>query len=514
MSYLGDAPIRYGADGQIWYRATGDLTDRWVRMPNPIWERQRVYYGRELSPEIIEQVIVMADHGFMRDLTDLTYEQTRMDPHWSMCDGKRLRAVLGAKVNVVPASGDGIDAEKATRYAAIVRQQLAQIGNFKRALVHLNWAHKHGRGALEKVWRELPAAPGSDAVRFRVDCLNWIHPRRLSFGPERELRVRDDLWGGLGFEARGLDLRQYPFKFIGFLPELFDDYPEREGYGVRGLFFSFFKRFGTREELILLEQYGRPWRHLEEVDPAQKPVAADVLRSGAEELDKTSANATGYAPPGTKIVTEQPQQSAGEVHKDVIALANDELSKLILGEVRTSDAKPAALGSAGDKVADEVQDETKSQDGDALSDVLTEQLSYDIIALNFDVGEIDHAPRIQVAYESPPDRGQEIDRLAKVWSLGIPLKEDEVYERAGYTKPAAGDVVIKQATPPPMPGGFGAPPAPGADEEGDTPPDAPKLSAPPSFETWARAAHVLELASLASAGERFVRAIVPKPPES
>jgi phage gp29-like protein len=518
---IRDVSVRLGADGQLWYRSTGDLTDRWMQTPNPIWERQRIYYGREISPEIIERAIVSADHGFLRELSDLIAEQTRVDPHWSMCDRKRLRAVNGAQIEVVPASGDGIDVDKATRYAGIVRKQVLGISNLKQALVQLNWAHKHGRGAQEKIWAELPAAPGSDSVKFRIDSLNWIHARRLAFGPERELRVRDDIWGGLGFEARGLDLRDYPFKFIPFLPQQFDDYPEREGYGVRGLFWSFFKRFANREQLVLLEQFGRPWRHLEEVDPGNKPVNSDSLKAGAEELDKAAANATGYAPPGTKIVTEQPQEGAGQVHKDVKEDSNDELSKLILGEVRTSDAKPTALGGAGDKVADEVQDEVKIEDAEDLSAILTDCLAKDIIVLNFDAGELDHAPRVKVFYESPPDRTVEIDRTTKAFSLGIPLKEDEVYARIGFTKPVEGDAVIKQA---PQPAGpFGAPAQPGASESttpgADQPGDgvepaarALNSAAPMSFETLARAAHVLELTRYLGSGTQVVRSVVPPKP--
>jgi hypothetical protein len=112
---IRDVSVRLGADGQLWYRTTGDLTDRWVGMPNPLLEQTRTYYGRALTPEAIEQTIVMADHGFMRALTDLTYEATRIDPHFSMCDSKRLRAVLAAKTEVVPASGSGIDADKGSQ---------------------------------------------------------------------------------------------------------------------------------------------------------------------------------------------------------------------------------------------------------------------------------------------------------------------------------------------------------------------------------------------------------------
>jgi phage gp29-like protein len=507
---IRDRRIRLGQDGMVWYQAKGDIESRWVDVPNPILEQARRYFGRALSPETIEHVIRMADYGYMRDLTDLTYEATRIDPHFSMCDSKRLRAVYTAKVNVIQATGDAIDEPTAKLYADVVRQQLAWIPNLRQVLCRLNWGHKHGRAAAEKIWRQNPA--GSE-VKWRIDRINWIHPRRLSFGPERELRVRDDVWGGLGFEARGLSLKEYPYKFIAFTPQQFDEYPEREGYGPRALYFTFFKRFGWREELVLLEVFGRPWRHVEETDPA-RPAQGDTLKDAAEQVDKMAANATGYAPPGTRIVTEQPGQGAGQVHQNVKVDANDEISKLVLGEVRTSDAKPGALGSSGEQVAADVQSEVKQQDVLDLSDCLTEQFAVDVIALNYDGANLDHCPRIEVFYEPPVDRSKEIERTAKVFDMGIALKEDQVYERVGFDKPGPQDATIKKQAPPPM-GLPGAGALPGA-APGDSSPtgdgsggksvdDQANLAAPPSFLPWARAAHVLELAQHLSSPARVVR---------
>ena len=539
MSRVQDLNVRFGPDGTLWYRANADLQSRWIDTPNPLLEQARAYYGRALTPEIIEAVICRADAGFMRDLTDLTYEATRIDPHFSMCDRKRLRAVFQTKTNVVPASGMGIDPKKAQLFADVVRQQIAWVPNWKQSLARLNFGHKNGRALSEKIWRENPAASqqpvqGEAAVKWRIDRLNWVHPRRLSFGPERELRVRDDMWGGYGFEPRGLDVRQYPYKFVGFLPQQFDEYPEREGYGCRGLYFTFFKRFTNREELVLLEVFGRPWRHLEEIDP-QRPVQGDALKAAAEEVDQMSANATGYAPPGMKIVTEQPGQGAGQVHIDVRTMANDEMSKLILGEVRTSDAKPGALGSSAEEVAAEVQDEVKSEDAIGLSDLLTEQFAADIIALNFSPDELDHCPRIEVVYESPPNRTVEIERTAKVFDMGIPLIEKEVYERTGFTQPTPEDTTIQKAPPPApgLPGMPGVPELPGAPGAGgDASPlgdggtgtkaleDQANLSAGeadlfPSLQTLARADQVLSLVGKLHRGSRTgVLRRVPKPSDA
>lgn len=518
------AALRYGKDGELWIRSNGPLADRWVETPNPLLEQARRYFGRALTPEAIEQVLCAADNGFMRDLTDLIHEASRIDPHWSMCDGKRLRAPAGIKPKVVPADGPFVDEKKAALFAEVVRQQLDWLGNPRQMILRFNWGHKHGRAAGEKIWKE---NPGGAAFKWRIDHIAWIHPRRLSFGPDRELRVRDDVWGGYGFEARGLALRDYPHKFIGFLPQLFDEYPEREGYGPRALYHSFFKRFGWREQLVLLEVFGRPWRVLEQLEG--QTVSRETLDDAAEKVDEASANATLVAPPGTKLRTDQPGQGAGQVHRDVKQDANDEISKLVLGEVRTSDAKPGAIGSQGEQVALELQSEVKAQDCWNLSDLLTEGIAASLISLNFGATELDHCPRIELPYELPPDRTQEIDRTAKAFSMGLPLKEDEVYERIGFSMPTAGDRIVQQQAAPAMglPGmpqppsvTGGTVPAEGEAPEGEPEPaesedpEQQQLRAehPPDFLALARAAHVLELTRYLGTGPRVVRSVAPKPP--
>jgi phage gp29-like protein len=427
----------------------------WNGMPLSVQTRR--YFGSALSPATIETVIRNAELGYMRDMADLIHETIAIDPTLGSAIGKRFRKLASVFPTVEPATGDGIDPAVATYFADVVRQQLKWIPNLRQAVTSLNWAHCHGRAALEKVWRENPAGK----VRWRVEALKWIHPRRLHFGPERELRVSDDPWSNQSaFEAAGLELRRYPSKFITYLPQLFGEYPEREGFGPRALYWSFFKRFSTRERLILLEVFGKPWR-IVSVDPAyQGPIDKTSLDEAVDAIDAMGANATGRLPAGFRCETTQPGQNAGQVHREVKEDANDEILKLVLGETRTTDAKPGALGSSGDEVAQDEQTSVVAADGWGIAEVLTEQLAVDIIALNFGPDALDHCPTISLAYEPPPNREREVDRVVKAFSLpGFRMKQDEVYEAMGFTKPSPSDEVFEGQAPEPggLPGlsGFG-----------------------------------------------------------
>jgi phage gp29-like protein len=535
-------------DGTLWYRSNAGLQDRWTETPNPLLEQARAYYGRALTPATIEAVLYAADHGHMRDATDLVYETLRMDPFFGSITGKRLRGAAAIKPKVIPAEGDELDPELAAAYADVVRQQVTKIPNLRQVLLRFNYGHCHGRAAGEKLWAETKAgerfalpAPSPAAAparklerpKWRIDRINWIHPRRLSLGPDRELRVRDDAWSGLGFERRGLELREYPLKFMHFMPQLYDEYPEREGFGQRGCYFAFFKRFGYRERLVLVEVYGRPWRTLE-VDPSNPAggVDRDKLDAAAESIDETAANATLVVPPGMKLNTEQPGQNAGQGHRELTQDCNDELAILVLGEVRTSDAKPGAIGSQGEEVALALQGEVKAADAWNLSDLLTEQLSSDIIGLNYGEEALPYTPRIELPYEMPPDRTVEIDRTAKAFSIGLPLKEDEVYERLGFSKPQPGDRVVQSAPAPAgMPGMPGAssggatvstmqgedeePTEPGTGGDPNAPTDdelADAVASASDLLASARAAHVLTLVQqIARPAPKTRRRRIPKP---
>jgi len=499
--------LRFDAAG-VQYMSRDDLQASMFEGELPLSEQNRRYFGRALTPEFIEMAIRSAELGFMRDLTDLQYETLHIDPHFSSVVGKRMRALASVKTQVMPATGDGIDPERAKLYAEVVRQQVAWVPNWRAQVRRLNWAQCHGRAALEKVWRENPKG---SKVQWRLDNLNWIHPRRLSFGPERELRVRDDQFAGAGFERRGLELRQIPFKFISFTPQSFNDYPEREGFGPRGLYFSFFKRFGWRERLILLEVFGKPWRI---VYTDSDNVQQETLDEAAISADAMGANATGVMPPGVKLGVESPDHNSGQIHKDVGVECNDEISKLVLGTTRTTDAKPGALGSAGDEVGQDEQSSVFAADGWDMSDLLTEQLAADIIVLNFGAEALDHCPRIELKYEVTPSRGTEIERTVKVFGLGQPIKKSEFYERTGFTQPAPEDEVVQQVAAPAFPGG--APGLPGvgglptgngnggASPTGDgglALPDTDTFSARTDPLVLARAARVLMMIERSSRGQ-------------
>lgn len=442
--------IRQASDGSQWI-TTRELEENiFGSSRRTMADQTRRYFGSSITPEVIESVIRMSDNGYMRDLTDLTKETINFDPHFATVVSKRFRALASVKLKVVQAEGPGVDPTRAAQYADEVRVMLARIRNFRQQVIRLNWGHCNGRAALEKVWRENRGGP----AKYTISEMNWIQARRQSLGPDREIRVRDDVWGGCPFEAKGLDIENIPHKFIAYKPQLFDDVTEREGFGPRGLYYSFFKRFSWRERMILIEVFGKPWRHLE-IDVNAPYKDGDLLNEMQERVDEMGANSSAALAPGVHLKTENADPKSTDPHDRTSDKCDDQISKLVLGNTRTTDAKADGLGGQQSLVHQDGETLVITADGWGIADCLTEQLALDYVVLNYGEDEAINAPTIELAYESTPDQTVEIDRAVKVFGLGIPLKVEEVYRRTGWEKPEPGDEVLtQQSTPSAVPGGL------------------------------------------------------------
>jgi phage gp29-like protein len=402
----------------------------------PASEAYRTHYGKALDLSRIDYAIRSANQGQMRALTDLARETVSLDGHLSALLQKRLNRLAALDWDVQPAAGDRIDADKAEIYAGFVRAQLEALPRFRDIIVDLDWAVFDGRAASEIEWRHWGG-------EWRVMDLHWIHPRRLSFGPDRDLRVIDGVHEGGGFQDVGFPLERVPYKFVVYKPRLFGDYQEREGLAPRSLYWSFFQRFGTRERMALLELFGRPWRILE-IDPAATAVNIDSVRAAYESVKNLGYHNTAQLPLGVKLNVVQPFTGAGQVSTEAIDHATKVLSKLFLGSTGTTDAVSTGLGSSiGDAHLSE-EDLVIWSDARRLGEAIEDHLTDAIIAVNFGPGELDHAPRFIFRTEPPMNREAEANRLKAALEIGLPVSLEEAREKLGIQELREGEPYLRR----------------------------------------------------------------------
>jgi phage gp29-like protein len=412
--------------------------------------RQR--YGRSLTLDRIERALRSAQQGYMRDLTDMARETIGVDPHLTAVLSKRIGAAASVPYEVVAATGPGTDPELAQAYANFVREQLAAIPRWKQAVKQLAWGLFDGRSALEIQW-VTRADAGVDRVggQWRAAELTWIHPRRLQFGPDREIRLNDTNMSGYSFSPIGLALRDMPFKFIEFKPQLFGDYPEFEGLAPKCMYWSFFKRFGARERNVLLELFGKPWRIITVDD--ESDADDDDLRDAETIADQLGNTVTARMPKGTKLDMIEVNADAGKIHQDVITESDRQLSKLVLGQTGTTDGLPGALnGGAQSLVMFNEQMLILQGDAELLAEAIEDYLTDAIIALNFGVEALINAPRFVMNAQAQPDRKADTERMKLALDLGLSVPVEQAYELTGFRKPEKDEAVIRMVD---MPNGMG-----------------------------------------------------------
>jgi phage gp29-like protein len=403
-------------------------------------QEARTYYGRTLDTRRIEQVIQSANSGFMRPMADLGAETLSLDGHLSAVVSKRLNRITALPIDVVEASGPDINADLAGEIADLVRTQFRQF-DVRARLKDLAWGLWSGRSCLEG---EFALSSVNGRPRYTMLEQYRVKTRDLAFGPRRDLRIiRSDADLG-NFADRGLPVASIPWKFCTLLPRLFDEDPEREGLCPRCLYWSFFGRFGTRERLILVELFGKPWRIIE-LDPEVNH-NPDALEDADEAVDSLGACSTARVPPGVHVNVSSPQGTAGQVHRELIKDSKDELSKLVLGVTGTTDSQPQGMN--GQQAAVHADEQWLVVCGDVrlIAWAYTKGTIHPIVWANYGPEALSHAPSLVIRAEPPPDVGEELKRIDEAAKAGMRLSLREVHERTGFRMPAEDEAVIELVT--------------------------------------------------------------------
>lgn len=408
----------------------GDLGRDYFAGTVPYNEQWRPYFGRSLDLTRIEQAIIAANHGRMSYITDLARETILLDSHVSALLQKRLNRLGALNWTLTPASGPGIDEGRARERSEEVRENLAMIPGFHDFLIDLAWGNFDGRACSEIEWFRWGRS-------WRARQLHWIHPRRLCFGPDRDVRVLDPMRQTGNFQDVGFPVEAVPCKFVTFKPRLFGDYAEREGLAPRVLYWSFFARLGRREQLELMEIFGKPWRILKPAINAPGAMAIqgsnlDTMQAAFQALTMLGFQNTARMPPGVDVQIVQPEQGAGQVHNDVIKDCRDVLTKLVVGGIASIEAPNTGLGS---NTAEAHRDELSliiAADARRISQTCEDQLTDAIIVANYGPGEAVYAPTFTVSTDPPSNPTEEGTRAQTALNCGLRIAEEELREKLGY----------------------------------------------------------------------------------
>ena len=425
----------------------------------PESEKWRYDPGRNINLDTIAAAVRNAEQGRMVEMTDLSGKVLDLDPTLASLLQRRLWQIESCGWGMTQAQGEGLEKAKAKRVSDTVARELRLLpapslggerpvaGAGPIPLVgSVAWAYWDGRSVHEKVW--MPVRSASRGVDWAIGELPWVHPRRVSFGPMREPRLIDTWYQAGDFQAVGLDLSEQEGKFLTFLPRLFREYPEREGYAPRCMYWAFFKRCSARERNVLMEIFGRPWK-IPEIDKDAQ-LSAEELSDAFAQVDALGAGTgiqTAQLPKGMRLNVPWPHPESGGIHKEIIDAVDAQLSRMLLGQALTTleDSANRSQSETGERQ----QDIYLARDARELSTVIQTGIVADIVRFNAarlglenDDAVEAYTPTFAIKADKSPNRTNDLARATTIAGLGVPLSVDQVYELSGFRKPSEDEEVL------------------------------------------------------------------------
>lgn len=390
----------------------------------PYSEKWRNVWGRDLDVDRIADAIAAARNGVMVYMTDIANETLLFDGHLGKLAQKRFGRTKIAPYTLQPRTVGLSREEKrvAKELCEMVQGKIERIRNFKQGIYDIAWGHFHARACLEVDWQwtggRAPYTPVS---------LDWINPRRLGLGPDRELRLVEANTQVGWFEDFGFDFREIPAKFITYTPRRFADYPELEGLAPRSCYYSFFKRFAWRQRNLLTELFVLPWRTLEATDPAI-PVQWEDMEEAVKIAEDMGDQTVAGFPHGISLKMLWPgSENQGQIMKASSDDVDSQMSRLWMLTDDTSKASGESGGGAGGDQAAYLQaqhDLVYQLDGVDISETLQEQLVDKIVELN---------------------AGADLVYLAPIFALACAPKKDRLTTQKVYSQAIADHVPVPLA---------------------------------------------------------------------
>ena len=260
--------------------------------PWPQVDRYPIRIGSRLTFDYIGAAQRIAMTGYRQQWVDLLRELVQRDPSAYGNITARILATAGGRVRVVStaatfAADEQGEAERlrvqAIREAAGLAPYLPNLTDDERALadqvaVHVQrqidgiprkpqimaqqlWAIYFGVTGNELLWNRTPN-------EWLLRDLEYIHPRRWSYPDQNNFHphvwdqgsvVPTEAWDKYQTtQPFGIDVCDYPFKFLVHVPEVLSGYPTEDGLGFVVAWWIAAKIMGARSFMQYVERYSKP----------------------------------------------------------------------------------------------------------------------------------------------------------------------------------------------------------------------------------------------------------------
>jgi hypothetical protein len=445
-----------------------------VMAPWPNADRYPIIIGSQLTFGYISACQRQAQFGYRLQWVDLLRELIRRDPSAYGNLTARILATSGGRVQVVSAAARfpetelgeaerervrrirqaaGLSAELpgmtdderilADQIAAHVQRQIDALPQRPQTLAQQLWAIYYGVSADELLWDRTPA-------EWRLRELHYLAPRRIAYPDQNNYHPhiwdqglvvtsgpewRDYLSGGLF----GLDVVDYPNKFLVHVGHVLGGYPTEDGLGFILAWWIAAKMMGARSYMQFVEKYSKPGT------VAQYNTKNDTgkPRNATEEdiaLAQQVVQAMGYGgAPGAVIPDSIDLELFGPAAmkgssgtadpRTFVDWVDDQIARAIrttsaLQSLQKNGARSAleTLAKGANRVA--------FYDAMGLSATWTRDVGGAIVRLNYPTLER-LMPTVVIHVDDEPGPEVMLDRIERAVAVGMPLDADKAAQAVG-----------------------------------------------------------------------------------
>ncbi len=380
-----------------------------------------------LDPLRLTQILRSAENGDATAYLELAEEMEEKDLHYLGILSTRKRQVSQLPITVEAVSDDPEDEADAKLVRDWTERPTLQL-----ELFDILDAIGKGYSATEIIWdtADTPWVPGQ---------LKWRFPQFFEYdrvtGEQLLLKGGEDAVAGQPEPLR-------PYKYVVHQAQAKSGLPIRGGLARIAAWGYLFKNFTIKDWMTFLEVYGLPLR----VGKYQNGTSEDDIRKLAQAVAQIGSDAGAVIP--ASMMMEFVQGNGGtanpEMFRNMCQYLDDALSKAVLGQTSSADAKSGGLGSGQADLHSEVRKDIESADAAQLSATLMRDLVVPIVMFNR--GKRKRYPRLLVGRPDPIDVKQALEAIGLALDFGIPVGMSYFRKVSGIPEPKPGEELLAKAT--------------------------------------------------------------------
>jgi phage gp29-like protein len=362
-----------------------------------------------LDADRLSSILRSAEAGNMEDYFGLCRDVIGGHTHAQAEFGKRKLAVIGKDTVFSP---DDENRPAAVALAEEIERQVTQLPNWMDIELHLLDSTLYPLSIVEKIYRPSDR-PG---VRYELAELRPVPYRLIDYTEGRLM-----LWD-VDDKGQRLATRHCPdpTRYMIHRGHALTSLPDTWGGPMRAVLFWYFFSVADRSWWArFLDRFGAPFME------ASYDESDDAARLTLSRAFSAATKLFGIAvPKSVELKMHQANSSqGGDAFEKFHAVANEEMSKAIVGQTLSATGQNLGLGGGQAAVQENVRDDIREFDSKRLAHTLKTQLFVPICQMN---GWFEKPPTIQWGGESSDDLAITSDFLSALPNAGLQITDEGI----------------------------------------------------------------------------------------